>query len=272
VGRYILYAQLPNQPRVHVMTHGDWNWSRPGLVAVLRWAARRISDSYAEEAARRWSLANRLTRQEFVLDYVLEYIAYQVPRVPGFDPRTAPLDIYHEDQESVVLRSSWDCGLQSPHSDGIVVGFKAGVFGGRNNYERMRTCDPPGGILNYGHDHEDDLGLWISGKGGWKLPEAVAYSCCLDRRPGMCCDKPGEYHSTSWHNTFLFDGVGQLGDGKSGDQRATPQGVRRTLRAAAARRPHGSTTEQPKSPCSSPPSITPLRAATERVSTRRRPD
>ena len=206
VGRYILYAQLPNQPRVHVMTHGDWNWSRPGLIAALRWAAKRFQDPYAQEAARRWDLDQRLTRVEFGLAYALEYAAYD-PNVPSLSMGQVPLDVYNEDQQSVILRSGWSYGKTSPSSDPIVVGFKAGVFGGRGNYERMRNCNPPGGILNYGHDHEDDLGLWIYGKGGWSLPEAVAFNCCDPN--------PSDFHSTPWHNTFLFDNQGQLGDNKT---------------------------------------------------------
>jgi Domain of unknown function (DUF4962) len=206
VGRYILYAQLPNQPRVHVMTHGDWNWSRPGLIAALRWAAKRFQDPYAHEAARRWDLDQRLTRVEFGLAYALEYAAYD-PNVPSLNTTKIPLDVYNEDQQSMIMRSRWSYGKTSPSSDPIVVGFKAGVFGGRGNYRRMGDCNPPGGILNYSHDHEDDLGLWIYGKGGWLLPEAVAYNCC-DRGSS-------KYHSTPWHNTFLFDGQGQLGDNKT---------------------------------------------------------
>jgi hypothetical protein len=206
VGRYILYAQLPNQPRVHVMTHGDWNWSRPGLVAVLRWAARRFQDPYAQEAARRWDLSPRLNRVEFGLPYALEYVAYD-PNVAFPDLAQVPLDIYNEDEQSVILRSSWTYGTTSPSSDPILVGFKAGVFGGRGNYERVRNRNYPDGMLNFGHDHEDDLGLWIYGKGGWLLPEAVAYNCCYTNTK--------EYQSTAWHHAFLFDGTGQLGDDKT---------------------------------------------------------
>jgi Domain of unknown function (DUF4962) len=206
VGRYILYAQLPNQPRVHVMTVGDWNWSRTGLIVVLRWAARRFQDPYAQEAARRWDLDPRLTRQEFGLDYAVEYIAYD-PSISLPDMTQVPLDIYNEDQQSVILRSGWGFGKTPPSSEPIVVGFKASVFGGRGNYERVRSCNYPAGELNFGHDHEDDLNLWIYGKGGWLLPEAVAYNCCYTTT--------SEYQSTSWHNTFLFDGIGQLGDDKT---------------------------------------------------------
>lgn len=215
VGRYVLYAQLPNQPRAHVMTHADWNWSRPSLLATLRWAAMRFKDSrpqdasYAQEAAKRWDLlGRRVLGQEYGLAYAVEYVAFE-PAVALPTMANVPLDIYNEDEQSVILRSSWNYGLGSPASDTLVVGFKAGVFGGHGNYERIKAdrdkMNPdPGGILNIGHAHMDDLSLWIYGKGGWLLPETVAYNCCFpnDRR----------YYSTEYHNSFLFDGRGQYGD------------------------------------------------------------
>lgn len=210
LGRYILYAQTPDHPRVHVMTHGDWNWSRPALVAVLRWAARRFHDPLAAEAARRWDGEPRRTRQEYGSAYALEYAAYD-PAVAPVDARTLPLDVHNADQQSVLMRTSWDCG---PGANGLVLGFKAGVFGGRGNFERMRDRRFPGGWLDFSHDHEDDLGLWIYGKGGWLLPGAVAYNCC-DPKP--------DFHSTPWQNTFLFDGIGQVGDDKNGDGRGKPR-------------------------------------------------
>lgn len=201
LGGYILHLQQPNHPRVHVLTHGDWNWSRPGLIFCLRWAARRFQDPLAEEAARRWDLEPRLTRAEFGLDYALEYVVYD-PGVPAVDLGQVPLDLYAADQQAAVVRSDWAYG---PDAAGVVAVLKAGVFGGRGNYERMRAPGEPGGSLNFSHDHEDDLGLWIYGNGGWLLPEAAAYNCCTSS---------SEYHSTVWHNSFLVDGRGQLGDDK----------------------------------------------------------
>ncbi|MBI5479306.1 MAG: DUF4962 domain-containing protein [Deltaproteobacteria bacterium] len=200
LGRYILSMQQPNHPRVHVMTHGDWNWSRPGLLVPLRWAARRFQDPHAQEAGRRWDLEPRLTRAEFGLNYGLEYVAYD-PEVPVLDDMSrVPLDLYAADQQAAILRSSWHWGADATT---IVAGFKTGVLGGRGNYERIQSGGAPGGILNIGHDHMDDLGLWIYGNGGWLLPETVAYNCCSGGSFG---------YSSEYHNVFLFDGQGQLGD------------------------------------------------------------
>jgi hypothetical protein len=210
LGTYILYQQAPNHTRIQVMTHGDWNWSRPAIVAILRWAARRFRDPHAQEAARRWdneprSTTGWLTRLEFAQDFALEYIAYD-PAVSASAP--GALDRYNFDQQSVFLRSSWGAGNTTPASDTIVVGFKAGVSGGRGNHDRMRSCTS--GILNYGHDHTDDLSLWIYGKGGWLLPENVAYKL----HPAQF-DSTQNFDSTRWHNSILFNDAGQLGDDKS---------------------------------------------------------
>lgn len=212
VGRYVLYTQLPNHPRIHVMTHGDWNWSRPSLVAVLRWAARRCADPYAQEAARRWELeAPNTSRDEYALAYALEYVAYD-PGVPPLDLTTVPLDLYNGDQQSVIVRTSSRYGAASPDADGLVIGFKSGVLGGRGNFERIKQDrqnphPDPGGILNIGHDHMDDLGLWIYGQGGWLLPEHVDYNCCTGG------DLTG--YSTTEHNSILVDGKGQYGDDRN---------------------------------------------------------
>jgi len=208
VGKYILYSQLPNHPRIHLMTHGDANWVRPEIIAILRWAARRFQDQFAEEAAKRWSLEPRVLREEYGLSYITEYVAYD-PNVVSAGTSTVALDLYNSDQQSVIMRSSWDYG---PTADGIVVGFKAGVLGGRGNFERIKSdqANPhpePGGILNIAHDHMDDLGLWIYGRGGWQLPEQVDYNCCIVN------DLTGYW--TKAHNTLLINGEGQLGDDRN---------------------------------------------------------
>ena len=84
LGTYILYQQAPNHTRIQVMTHGDWNWSRPAIAAILRWTAHRFRDPYAQEAARRWDNEPRattswLTRVEFGQDFALEWTWLMTP-------------------------------------------------------------------------------------------------------------------------------------------------------------------------------------------------
>jgi hypothetical protein len=93
----------------------------------------------------------------------------------------------------------------------MVAVLKNGLMGGKGNAERMSSCQiAPGSELDIDHDHEDDFGLYLYGKGGWLLPEATAYNCC---GTGTSSD-PDAYHSSIWHNSVTFDGVGQLGDTK----------------------------------------------------------
>jgi len=211
VGRYILSVQHPNHPRQFTMTHADANWVRPDVVAMLQWAAWRFQDVNAQEAVRRWNLEPRSNwlRTDFAGAYALEYMTFQ-PSLPGFSASSLPLDIYNSDQESFVMRNSWDYGSSGAAAETMVVAFKSGNLGGRGNHTAIVSGDGyylSDSLLNISHDHQDDLGLWIYGKGGWLLPEATAYNCCTDTTM--------DYQSTSWHNTLLFDGQGQLGDDKT---------------------------------------------------------
>jgi len=221
LGEYLLRTQQPNNPHIFVMTHADWNWVRNGVAASLRWAARRFSNGYAAEAAARWDWQSRDTRPDFLSTYALEYVAYDPTVDPLSSVQALPLDNYFSDQQSVVMRSSWDYGASPGGGDSIVVGFKAGVLGGRGLHEAIRyqwSCNGLTTALNFGHDHIDDLGLWIYGKGGWQLPEHVAYKLHGVRTssPLTYWDSSQNFDSTIWHNSLLFDNdIGQLGDDKS---------------------------------------------------------
>jgi hypothetical protein len=212
---YILQIQMPNHPRTFTMTDGDWVWPRPTTVAMLKYIAHRFADPLAQEAAARWDLDGRpsssytwLGRYDFSMDWALEYVTFDpaVPALAGQVP--LPLDSYNDDQGSFVMRSSWNA---ASGDQGLVVTLKNGYEGGKGNALRMSSCsNAPGAGLNVSHDHEDDFGLYIYGKGGWLLPEASAYNCC---GTGTSSD-PDAYQDTIWHNSVTFDGVGQLGDNK----------------------------------------------------------
>src|SRR5215216_2717478 len=202
LGRYILAIQAPGHARVPVVTNGDANWSRPGLPLVLQYTAARFRDPYAQEAARRWEadtnpITARSSASESVYSPALQYVVYD-PTVPAVDTATLPPDLYAGDQQTAVMRTGWG-------PDATVLAFKNGVFGGRGNFERVKAGRPPGAYINFGHDHVDDLGLSMYGRGGWYLTETHAYNCCGS--PG------GDYgYSSRYHSSLLIDGVGQLGD------------------------------------------------------------
>ena len=240
-GRVVYYLQQPDHPQVMAMTNADYNWLRPGVLPVLRWAANRyqnasndpgvttdrVGASFAKAAADRFPADQRsywLMRFEFALHYALEYVVYSnAPAVSG-----APPDLWNQDQQSFI----------SHGYGGLIVAFKSGVFGGNGLRQKCidltATCADPTCAaampeLNFGHDHEDDLGLWIYGGAavqpswqnptmiaGWSLPEAAGYNCCADPNDphpdgGVGTDHE---HSTEWHNAVLVDGAGQRGDDK----------------------------------------------------------
>src|SRR5207253_10485973 len=91
---------------------------------VLRYAAARFHGGKAEAAAQRWIAAGARTPNIFELWYeIFEFLWYD-PMVPAVDVTRLPLDAHFADLQASVLRSSWQPG-------GLVVGFKAGPFGGR---------------------------------------------------------------------------------------------------------------------------------------------
>jgi hypothetical protein len=202
LGRYVLATQAPGHERLPVVTNGDANWSRPGLPLLLHYTAARFRDPYAQEAARRWEadtnpVTARSGASESIYFPAMQYVVYD-PTVPAVDTARVPLDFYADDQQTAVMRTGWG-------PDATVLAFKNGVFGGRGNFERVKAGRPPGTYINFGHDHVDDLGLSLYGKGGWYLTETHAYNCCGN--PG------GDYgYSTRYHSSLLIDGVGQLGD------------------------------------------------------------
>ncbi len=202
-GAYRLWTQLPDQPNGYITTTGDWSgWSGAGSLQVLRYAAAHYQDGYAQAAADRWLAGTpRSTHPDDTYYTALEYLVYD-PSVKPVDVSTLSTDFYGEDQQLAVLRSGFQPGS-------LVVGFKSGMLGGKANWTRLKNGGAPGGSLNIGHDHMDDLGLWIYGHGQWLLPECVGYNIGTSSAP--------KAFQTQFHNALLFDGTGEWGDDKVGD-------------------------------------------------------
>ena len=216
--RHLLALQQPNHPRTYSMTTGDWVWPRPMDVAIFKWIARRFADPLSQEAGARWDLEGRptgtyswLARFDWAEAYAMEYVAYD-PSVPAVGSAVPlPADTWNDDQGSFVMRSGWGAATTGTSAQDLVLTLKNGYLAGKGNALRMSSCSiGPAGMLDISHDHEDDFGLFLYGKGGWLLPEATAYNCC---GTGTASD-PDAYHDSAWHNSVSFDGVGQLGDNK----------------------------------------------------------
>lgn len=201
VGRYTLYTQVPDlthagtpyERRLHVAIHGDANWVRPGRLILTNYNARRFQDPYAQLASDNW--AYWYPRDSECFTYALAMIFYD-PDLPSVDINQIPDDHYAEDQEAVFMRSGWNEG-------DIVLMLKAGPWSGRGNFERVRSGNADGETWNVSHTHNDDLGITIWGEGDWLMPEASAYNCC----------NGGRYaHAVEFHNSFLINDKGQIGD------------------------------------------------------------
>lgn len=207
LGRMFLVAQIPDAPRQQILLHGDFTgWPSSGMVAMLRFTAGRFGDGLAETAARRWLDAG--ARSHLLPDMffeVFEFLAYD-PTVAATDAWSLPLDNYLPDLQASVLHSSWDKG-------DLALAFKAGPYGGRANFDRMKVNGAPGGHLNWGHDHNDDMSFWLWGNGRWLAPEAAGYDAGTNT--GYTPSKRA--NMTAFHNGLLVDGTGQLGDTRGSD-------------------------------------------------------
>src|SRR5207302_6192259 len=111
---------------------------------ILRCTAARFRDGYAETAAEPYIAG--VGRGTFLPEMwydIFEFIAYD-PTVTAADVHTLPLDSQFPDIGAAVLHSSFDKG-------DFAVGFKAGVFGGKLNSNRvMNGGTPCGGLIGWG--------------------------------------------------------------------------------------------------------------------------
>jgi len=205
-GSFFLYAGIPDAPKQVILPFADFtHWPGQMVVQISRFGASRFGDRFAEAAAQRY--LNAVGRGSFLPELwydVFEFIGYD-PTVTAGDPHALPLDGFFPDIGSAALHTSWDPG-------DFAVGFKAGVYGGRANFNRLALQgSPAGGWINWGHDHNDDLGFWLFGRGVWLAPEAMGYDA------GKSTDYTYPANQSAYHNVLLVDGIGELGDTRSSD-------------------------------------------------------
>jgi hypothetical protein len=228
-GRFALYDMIPGHTRQQVVSNGDWVWSRPGHAAMLSYVAARYRDQVAQAAAAAWeqdqtALTQRFGSYEFIESPALQYVAYDAS-VPAAELDALPRDYYAADLQTAFQRTGFGAG-------DLALGFKNGVFGGRGIFDRYQAGQGASSYINFGHDHVDDLSLFLSGRGGWYLPEAASYNCCTD---------VDSDYTTAWHNSLLFDGTGQLGDNRNSTGQDTSTGAPWFFTRDAAMPLHAST-------------------------------
>ena len=215
-GKFYLTAGIPDSPRQLILPFGDFtHWPAQQVLQILRFTAARFRDGYAEAGAQRY-LAN-VQRGNFLPELwydVFEFLNYD-PTVAAADIHTLPLDSQFADIGAAVLHSTWDPG-------DFTIGFKAGVYGGRLNFNRVMNNATPCmalsawgnvdcGWVEWGHDHNDDMSFWLFGMGQWLAPEAMGYDA------GKSTNYTYPASQTAYHNALLVDGQGQLGDTRISD-------------------------------------------------------
>lgn len=203
-GSYRLGTMVPDQPRALLLPFGDFTgWPTQGTVEVLRFAAGRFGDGAAEAAAQQWLTTGRGSFLPELWYEMFEFL-YYAPSVRPLPKAQWPLDSTFADLQASVLKSSWNSG-------DLQLGFKAGPYGGRANFDRVKMGGAPGGWLAWGHDHNDDMSFWLFGNGAWLAPEAMGYTA------GRNTSATNPANITSYHNSILVDGNGQLGDVRASD-------------------------------------------------------
>jgi len=174
----------------------------------LFYAARKYRDSHAMWYAHRFIEGATAGRSGFTTwppgqRGLLTSVLFYDETVPAVEPpdRGAAWDLdYHSrDLALWTSRSGWSDG-------GSLLAFKTGVFGGHGNWERLRNKGWPGGYINFGHDHADDMGVYFFADGEWLTTRVPGY--WIGRNNGA-----PQVNRTMYANSLLVDGVGQLGEG-----------------------------------------------------------
>jgi len=201
IGAARAHMQIAEQPERYVLASGDFTsfMQDEGLLA-LRFAGSRLKDGTAQAAADRWSngVGGRKTYAPEMNQAVFEFLFYD-PSVPAADLSSAPLDWYGADLGAVIFRSGWDKGS-------TLFALKSGTFGGRSVWSKLAAGQDVG-ALNFSHDHADDNAFYLYANGAWAAPEAEGYYIGHPDSPGP------QANQTSFHNSMLVDGQGQLGSG-----------------------------------------------------------
>jgi hypothetical protein len=192
-------SSLPGREHQAVVMHGDWfGWSADQVAMTYRYAAARFGDGEAEWLAQAHLKASPHDTWGYEQEATaLEYLVYD-PTVVAKAPTAT--DVFLSDLQGYVARSGWT-------GDAKVLGVKAGAFGGTSNWAAVQAGQSPAPDIDFGHDHDDDLGFWLYGDGQWLAPEADGYAL-----HGYCSGSSPHVWNTSYHNTLTVDGVGQMGD------------------------------------------------------------
>ncbi|AKU90652.1 DUF4962 domain-containing protein [Vulgatibacter incomptus] len=188
---------------------GDFSgFENDNTLLPLFYAGRKYRDGQAMWYAQRFISGATNGRYDFsgwppsqrgFLLSVLFYDETVAPTAPPAGGAAWNLDYYSKDLSLWESRSGWEDG-------GAMLTLKTGVYGGRGNWDRLRNDGWPGGYINFGHDHADDMGVHFFADGEWLTTRVPGY--WIGRANGA-----PEANRTKYANSLLVDGQGQLGEG-----------------------------------------------------------
>lgn len=188
---------------------GDFSgYENDNTLLPLFYAGRKYRDGYAMWYAQRFIDGATAGRSGFttwppgqrgLLLSALFYDETVKPVAPPHRGAAWELDYHSRDLALWTSRSGWEDG-------GAMLAFKTGVFGGHGNWSRLRENGWPGGFINFGHDHADDMGIYFFADGEWLTTRVPGY--WIGRNNGA-----PQANRTVYANSLLVDGQGQLGEG-----------------------------------------------------------
>lgn len=222
---FVLGSYMPEAAREGPDYHGDYFGFSQEPPVISRWAAWQYGANAPQFAASAQWMANawrsgaghfgRSTTlvggyNTYAPDdapLVYELLNWDTGIVPSTStPQAANSDLYLEDAQMFTMRAAPD----NSSSNTMLLTLKSGNIGGDAEWHHI--CENNGqnkgtGELNYGHNHSDDNGLYLTFGKDQLVPEGAGYYIGH-------ADSPGEpANLTIYHNSLLVDGHGQFGGG-----------------------------------------------------------
>ena len=222
---FLLGSYMPEVVREGPDYHGDFFGFNQQPPDISRWAAWQYGASAPQFAASAQWMANawRSGAGHFAgsttlvsgyntyapddANLVYELFNWDTGIVPSSStPPAATSDLYLGDAQMFTMRAAPD----NSSNNTMLLTLKSGNLGGDAEWHHI--CDNNGQNkgtfeLNYGHDHSDDNGLYLTFGKDQLVPEAAGYYIGH-------VDSGGEpANLTVYHNSLLVDGHGQFGGG-----------------------------------------------------------
>lgn len=194
--------------RREFVVYSDFSsFTNDDTVAVARYVAKKYRDGRAAWYADQFTQGQRQGRSGLTTwppaqrGIILSAILYDEkvkPTPPSVRGAAWDLDFFAEDLSMMLSRSGWG-------ENESLLAFKTGRYGGHGAVARIRENRLPGELLNFGHSHADDMGVYFFAEGEW----------LTTRVPGYYIGRGGNIpaNKTEFANSLLIDGRGQILEG-----------------------------------------------------------